>query len=243
MTTLMISLIGVLLLMAVHLFGYRMDSLLSRIPRGYWLSFASGVSISYVFLHIMPELHEGEEVAAGAVADLFGVQELLIYIVALAGAVLFYGLRRLTAHSDQIDRSRQEILDFAFWLSIGAFAIYNAIVAHTIHHRAEIGADVLAAFVVAMSLHFTVNDYGLHRRFFRAYERYGRWTLVVAIAVGWSAGFMVNASEAAILIMLAFLMGGTVLHVLAEELPEQRTSSYGAFLAGAIVYSFVLVGL
>lgn len=243
MTTLLISLLGVLLLMAVHLFGYRMDGLLGRIPRGYWLSFASGVSISYVFLHIMPELHDGEEIVASAVSGPLGVQELLIYIVALVRAVLFYGLRRLTAHSDQIDRSWQVILDFAFWLSIGAFAIYNAIVAHTIHHRAAVGANVLAAFVVAMSLHFAVNDYGLHRRFFRAYERYGRWTLIVAIVVGWSAGFLIKGSEATVLIMLAFLMGGTVLHVLAEELPEQRANSYGAFIAGAIVYSFVLVGL
>lgn len=243
MTTLLISLIGVLLLAAVHLFGYRVDNLLGNIPRGYWLSFASGVSISYVFLHIMPELHDGDEVVASALGNLFGVQELLLYMVALAGAVLFYGLRRLTAQSDQIDRSRQEVLDFAFWLSIGAFAVYNAIVAHTIHHRAEIGADVLAAFVVAMSLHFTINDYGLHRRFVRAYVRYGRWMLIVGIVIGWSAGFMIHASESIVLIMLAFLMGGTVLHVLAEELPEQRANSYGAFLAGAILYSFILVGL
>ena len=49
----LLSLLSLLLLTAVHRFvgGLR----LSRIPRIRWLSLAGGISVTYIFLYVLPE--------------------------------------------------------------------------------------------------------------------------------------------------------------------------------------------
>ncbi|MGV3569905.1 MAG: hypothetical protein ACO1PB_04835 [Ramlibacter sp.] len=43
----------------VHLAARRMH-FLSRSARSAWLSVAGGVSVAYVFPHLLPELHQGQ---------------------------------------------------------------------------------------------------------------------------------------------------------------------------------------
>lgn len=38
-------------------------------------------------------------------------------------------------------------------------------------------------------------------------------------------------------VLVAFIGGGTILNVLKEELPEERRSSFAAFLVGAAAYA------
>lgn len=52
-------LIASLLLAAAHLFAPRLRSL-TLVPRSRWLSAAGGVSVAYVFVHLLPELAEGQ---------------------------------------------------------------------------------------------------------------------------------------------------------------------------------------
>lgn len=47
----------------VHIFIDRL-SFLDTVPRSRWLSFAGGVAVSYVFLHILPELGAHQETFA-----------------------------------------------------------------------------------------------------------------------------------------------------------------------------------
>ncbi|MEZ4570802.1 MAG: hypothetical protein R2849_10850 [Thermomicrobiales bacterium] len=65
--------------------------------------------------------------------------------------------------------------------------------------------------------------------------------LALAIVAGWMSGFMIDTGDVPFLIILAFLAGGTVIHVLSEELPEDRGSNFAAFFAGAALYSTVLI--
>jgi len=44
----------------IHLFSYKLKSLQTK-PRNIWLSFAGGSSVSYIFIFILPELAEGQE--------------------------------------------------------------------------------------------------------------------------------------------------------------------------------------
>ncbi len=52
------ALIAALGLAAVHLFAQRMR-FIALVPRSRWLSAAGGVSVAYVFVHVLPELAEG----------------------------------------------------------------------------------------------------------------------------------------------------------------------------------------
>lgn len=242
--TLLISVFGVAALAAVHLVGSRFDRELDRISRLRWLSFGGGVSLSYTFLHLIPELENQRIEVSEHFSNAITLHSELVYLIALGGAILFFGLHRQT-RTDQRSEERvvSRVFDFTFWVSIGSFAVYNALITHAIHQRAAIDLSAVLVFVLAMVMHFVVNDYGMRRRFFGAYQHTGRWVLALAVVWGWLSGFVIDTGEVPFLIILAFLAGGTVVHVMSEELPEDRGSNYATFIAGAALYSVVLIVL
>lgn len=46
-----------------------------------------------------------------------------------------------------------------FWLHIGSFAVYNALIGYLLLHREQSGLWSLAIYTVAMALHFVTNDF------------------------------------------------------------------------------------
>jgi hypothetical protein len=242
--TLLISTLGALSLAIVHVSGFRLDHMFDRVSQLRWLSFAGGVSLSYVFLHLIPELEDQRVDISEHFRNILTLHSELVYLIALVGATLFFGLHRQT-HSDERseERALTRIFDFTFWISIGSFAVYNALITNSIHERARIDFGAVLIFILAMTMHFLVNDYAMRRKFYAAYQHTGRWMLALAILVGWLTGFMIDTGDVPFLIILAFLAGGTVIHVLSEELPEERGSSFMTFLTGAAVYSAVLLVL
>ena len=61
-------------------------------------SFAGGLAVAYVFLHLLPEIAEGNESIGEALSRVVQPTPLLdlgIFLVALAGFAAFYGLERL----------------------------------------------------------------------------------------------------------------------------------------------------
>ncbi len=51
----------------VHLFSGKLR-FLDATPRSIWLSASSGVSVAYVFVHILPELSKAQETISGVVS-------------------------------------------------------------------------------------------------------------------------------------------------------------------------------
>jgi hypothetical protein len=56
----LLILLTVIAFVLVHVFGGIL-AFLSRTPRSVWLSVAGGVSVAYVFMHLLPELAEHQE--------------------------------------------------------------------------------------------------------------------------------------------------------------------------------------
>ncbi|MDX1546047.1 MAG: hypothetical protein R3247_03615 [Rhodothermales bacterium] len=233
---------GVVVLAAVHLFGERLR-VLHGMPRSRWLSAAGGVSAAYVFVHLLPELAHAqatiEEATEGAIAFL----DHHIYLVALAGLVTFYGLEHLAKTRSTGGAPEAGENDAVFWIHIGSFALYNALVGYLLLHLDEGGGPAVALFTVAMALHFVVNDVALASHHQAAYRRKGRWVLAAAVLVGWLIGVVAEVPEPAVVVLVAFLAGGIILNVLKEELPEERESRFWAFLAGAAAYAALLLVL
>ncbi len=225
-----------------HLFSNKL-LFLQGIPRSPWLSMAGGISVAYVFLHILPELSASQ----GAIEDLgepvFGYLEKHVYLVALLGLGLFYGLERIA--KEKRDRSVRggEGLAYIFWLHMASFSVYNALIGYLLLHRVEQDLQSLLFFGFAMTVHFVVNDYGLREDHEEDYDRIGRWILVAAIFLGWGIGLVVEVPEAAIAVLFSFLAGGVVLNVLKEELPRERKSRFWAFALGAAAYAVLLLAL
>ena len=227
----------------VHLFSGRVR-FLDVLPRSRWLSAAGGISVAYVFVHLLPDLAEEQEAIREVVGGRFNFLEYHVYLVALVGLSTFYGLERAAKTSRQRQRSvgREDSTGAkVFWLHTASFALYNALIGYLILHREEPGFQSLMLFTFAMGVHFVINDFGLRKDHKGAYDRLGRWVLAVSIFLGWGIGLFFEISEAALGVLFGFLAGGVVMNVLKEELPEERESSFWAFALGAAAYAGILL--
>ena len=240
-----ISLLAALGLVVVHLFSGRLR-FLEGTPRSVWLSAAGGVSTAYVFVHLLPELAEGQEALAEALGESLAVLESHVYLLSLVGLAVFYGLERaasLSRRRKQKEAGEDRASAGVFWLHISSFAVYNAIIGYLLIRRDESGLQEFLLFSLAMALHFVVNDHGLREHHKSAYHRVGRWVISAAILLGWALGLLVEVPELVIVAITAFLAGGIVLNVLKEELPEGRESRFWAFALGAALYATILLAL
>ncbi|HEX2254111.1 MAG TPA: hypothetical protein VHQ65_12650 [Thermoanaerobaculia bacterium] len=259
------TLAGAAALAAVHLFGGRLR-FLRVVPRSRWLSAAGGASVAYVFVHLFPELAAAQETFGAAAGASLAFLEHHVYLVSLAGLVAFYALERVArrhSRGRQDDGGTQEVETDArrrapagdgragggaaergpgvFWVHVGSFALYNALVGYLLLHREGAGLESLALYTLAMALHFLVNDHGLSDHHRHLYERRGRWILAVAVLAGWLAGATVPVHRGVVAALFAWLAGGVVLNVIKEELPAERDSRLSAFVAGAAGYAALLV--
>ena len=219
---------------AAHLLARRLH-FLSATPRSRWLSGASGVSVAYIFVHILPDLAE-HQAALEEAAPLSFVEH-HVYLVALVGLSAFYGLERLIKRDDE-DGGRNPGV---FWLHIASFTVYNTLIGYLLVHRESPGLAPLLYFFIALTLHFLVNDIGLRHDHKGLYDRWGRWILSAAVLLGWLVGVLTEINEAALAVLFAFLGGGVILNVLKEELPEERQSRFSAFALGAAGYTVLLL--
>jgi len=251
-----------LALAVVHVVGERL-TFLDRIPRSRWLSGAGGVSVAYVFVHVLPELEAGGRAIEGSDLVVLTFFEHHVYLVALAGFVTFYGLEQFTRERAERRGSGERSSDSGapgsgssedeasaedegvsgasgmFWIHVGSFAIYNGLIGRLLLHQE--GVVTLGTFTVAIGLHFVVNDHGLREIHGDLYDRVGRWLLAGAVLAGAAVGAVTGIGEALFAAVFAFVAGAVVLNTIKEELPEERESRFGAFAAGVVGYTAILI--
>ena len=243
------ALVAALVLAAVHLFSARLR-FLDGVPRSAWLSAFAGISVAYVFIHLVPELAEGQEAIEGRgeatgerEAPLLGFLEHHVYLVALLGLVVFYGVEKHSLKERRARRDRtgeDRTSDEAFWLSISSFAVYNALIGYLLLRGELERLHELAIFTFALAVHFVVNDFGLREHHKHAYDTLGRWVVAGGVLVGWIIGVTTDVPERVIALVIAFIAGGVVLNVFKEELPGERLARFAPFVAGAVLYAALL---
>ena len=216
---------------------------LGGIPRSVWLSVAGGVSVAYVFLHLLPELSAGQEAHARAAAGPVPFAERSVYLIALAGLVAFFGLE-IAAHRSRARRAGgadETASARVFWLHMASFGVYNALIGYLLLHLERRTLPELALYTVALALHFVVTDFGLEEDHRATFRRVGRWLLAGALLAGFAAGLAVEISEAAVAALVAFVAGAVIMNVIKEEMPQERRSRFWAFLLGTAGYSALLL--
>ncbi|MBD0265861.1 MAG: hypothetical protein ICV78_25015, partial [Tolypothrix sp. Co-bin9] len=157
----------------VHLFSGKLRFLNAK-PRSRWLSFGSGVSVAYVFVHILPELSKAQETFQSSLNIGLAFLEHHVYLVALLGLAVFYGLERFASKSRQRSQKigKGDVTSSGvFWIHISSFAFYNTLIGYLLVHREEPSIKSLLFFSFAMALHFVVNDNGLRENHKQIYDR------------------------------------------------------------------------
>lgn len=226
--------------MIIHLVAHRME-ILSREPRSHFLSIAGGISVAYVFLHLLPELGDFQSELEGK--GILSYLEHHIYLIALLGLVLFYGLEQFVKKSHKKRETRSSIAHHAgvFWIHIGSFALYNFSIGYLLVREEFTDSLGPWAFFIALGVHFITNDLSLDKQHDQDYAKYGRWVLTASILIGWLTGILTELHPFIVSYLVALLAGGIVLNVMKEELPEERESSFPAFLGGVVAYTVILL--
>jgi hypothetical protein len=182
-----------LVLVGLHLAAPRIRKL-PFIPEAATGSFAGGLAVAYVFLHLLPEIAEGNEAIGEALSDVLQPTPLIdlgIFLVALAGFTAFFALERLAdrrvgPRSDEAggtgtrDRSSTGV----YRLHLGSFVVYNALITYTMPLRLRTGVLFALLFGLAMGLHFVLTDRSLEERYGARFGRTGRLVLAAALILG-----------------------------------------------------------
>ncbi|ALC92042.1 hypothetical protein AM500_21280 [Bacillus sp. FJAT-18017] len=233
------SLVFAIGLTAVHL-GSKYMGFLGFMPRSKLLSIGGGVSVAYVFIHILPELnkHQSELRESGLESELSFLEH-HVYLVSMIGLASFYGLERMARLSKKETSASKRI----FWTHVLSFALYNGLIGYLLIRGESSKLSELFTFFLALAVHFIANDHSMRESHKRTYDKYGRWLLSVSILAGWVIGYFSSIDKDTIAVLFALLAGAIVLNVLKEELPEQRQSNFWAFFGGMIAYTILLLAL
>ncbi len=236
---------------------------LPLVPEAATASFAGGLAVAYVFLHLLPEIAEGNQAIGEALADVLRPTPLFdlgIFLVALAGFTAFFGLERLadrrstsrvtgagtaaaaasSTAGDAVGRHQPPPAG-VYWLHLGAFVVYNALITYTMPLRLRTGVQFALLFTLAMGLHFVLTDRGLEERYGDRFGGSGRLTLSAALLAGWGAAALLAPTSTLVVALLTALLAGSILlNVFKEEIPSGRRTSFPWFLAGLILYAALL---
>ncbi|NEO86125.1 MAG: hypothetical protein F6J87_17995 [Spirulina sp. SIO3F2] len=233
-------------LAAIHAFASTV-TLPRWLPIFRWISFAGGVSIGYVFLEILPELSHAQHEVGELELPLVAYLENHVYILALLGLTVFYGLDILALHSrkqNQVNQAVDQTEDRIFWIHLSGFAILNIILGYLMQDLKSHGSLLSCIlFFVAIALHFFILDYHLREHHKKPYDQIGRWLLTGSIILGAILGQALHLNEAAVAIIWSFLAGSIILNVLKHELPSERESCFSSFLGGTGLYAVLILGV
>ena len=230
------TLAAALVLASVYLFGHRLRA--SSHNRR-WVSIAAGVSVATVFVDLLPEISESQAVFLAQSqrgAALFPEQA--VYLAAMLGFMLFYGLQYMVVSSPSGEGEPGGVF---FSFQIAAFAGYSGLIAYLLVHNIWKDASSLLLYSLAMAFHLLLVDHSLARERQELYERRGRWILALAVMAGWSAGMLASIPEQWLARITGFVAGGVIMNSLVVELPEGRGGRFWFFALAAAMYSLVLI--
>jgi len=234
-----------LLFGAIFLFGSRVASRPGRRRYRRFLSFAAGISVGYIFVHVLPALHIIREFQTQSPADfkmLF--PEYSVYLWTMAGFLVFYGLETMVASSLRGPENHAGdgggAISWQEWVHISGFALYAWLLTYMMVWTGK-GDLTLCLFAVAMGMHIFTITCNLSSHYHQVYDRRGAYLLAMASLVGWASALTLNIPTTIVFNMVAFVCGGVVVNAAIAELPKEKEGRYWSFLTGATVYTAMLL--
>jgi hypothetical protein len=230
-----------LLFSTVFLVGARVHPFrrLVRDPRSV-VSFGAGMAVAYVFVYLMPELHDARYDFAESVSMYLPYEGMVVYFLALAGFLAFYGMEHLRT---QIGKTAEQGGELAFRLHISGFAAYVCLMGYLLVHNLEQTPLSIVLFAIAIVFHFIAVDHALREAHGADYERIGRFVLAGACVLGWAVGLVFVLPNYALALLESFVSGAIIMNSTIMELPSERDGRFLPFVSGGIAYGMILVPL
>lgn len=216
------------LYIAIHLLVQWCGKLSGKV-RGWILSAGGGISLAYIFLHVLPDIGHYHQRYTGH----------FLFMYMMAGFLFFYVFERIVRHSGKEDLTiKQQV----FWAHTVAFALYNVVIAILLINRSDKDLPNLILFGIALGLHLFTTGFGLWHEYRQQFVKFARWILAAATITGALLGYFLPLTELARGYLFAFVAGSTILIVIKDELPEnpENENSIVAFFISLLGYSAIV---
>ena len=212
------------LLALIHLFANR-PHILGWVWHSKFLSFASGISLAYVFVDLLPALEKGEPALKRTLDPIVPFLELHTYLIALLGILFYYGIQsRISSKEHQ-------------WLPISGYLLFNFFVGASLSDSSNPEIQPLTLFTIAIGLHYFIRDH-LSKI---SKNQFILWLLIAILFVGYFIGYLTKIPDAVTAIGISFVAGGIILNTFQYELPKQEKHGYFWFVFGALLYTSILL--
>lgn len=197
-----------------------------------WLSLCGGVAIAYVFVYILPTLHNEQNQLGGDSA-----LQAELYVLGLFGLLVYFTIYKLA------DQRRNEGEDTRFYLvEVGFFAAYTFMVSYIVF-SSDVATIEAAFYGLAIGLHFIGVSYNLWLENHHLHIKAGRFILAGATLLGIISGSIGPPSNLYVDAMIAFTSGAMIFNVISKEMPTERNTRLYTFLGSASIYAVVIIAL
>jgi len=239
------SLIIALLFAAIFLLGGRVAYRPGHKRYRRFLSFAAGIAVAYVFVDVMPALGRMRDMVVHTPGDFQRVfPEYSVYLWAMAGFLAFYCLETMVARPRQGPEHHAGGHDDATlwqaWVHIGGFALYAWMLSYIMVWKLH-ETLALCLYGVAMGMHIFPVACNLRSHYHPVYDRRGAYLLALASLAGWATGLALDIPKPILVNLVAVVAGGVIVNTSISELPKEGEGRRWPFLAGAIVYTALLL--
>jgi len=209
-------------------------------------SVTTGMSIAYVFMHMMPELHEARETISESESIATPFDGMLIYYLALIGFLVFLGNERLRLHltgsdNEKIENSGEVTVSKSYLVHMAGLFFYIGLMSYLLVRTTDSSITSIALFAFAFGGHFLVMAHGLIEEHAEVYQRYGRWIMAIGVFLGWLIGVLTILPENSLAMLTAFLAGGVIMINSLMELPANKNGRFVWFAVGALLYGLLLL--
>jgi len=229
-----------LLFASTFLFGYKLrPAIATAYDHRSVMSFAAGTSVAYVFVQLMPEMHENRTAFVDAIGMPLPYDGIAIYFVALLGFLGYYGLDHLRVRVHAAgDAGREQA---SFRLHVGGFAVYVWLMSYLLVHNLAPTGLALILSALASAIHFSTIDYSLRNEHGAHYDHLGRYLLAATSLLGWVTGLMFDMPDHVLALLLSFVSGAIIVNSSIMELPPDKDGRFAPFLTGGVFYGVLLV--
>ena len=204
------------------------------------ISFAGGVAVGYVFLHMLPELVESRDKIhelLDKVTSMSQFKDLIVFVIALIGFELYYLLERFTVKHDASNSTLQK-RSYAF--NMAFYFIYNVLITYTLILFLETGFFYVILYSIAMGLHFILSDRHFNRYYPKLFGKRSHLLLIFALVFGYVLSIIAPINIYVSAMLTAFLSGAILYNAFSEEIALDRQTSMGAFFLGSLIMALLL---
>lgn len=206
-------------------------------------SFASGLVVAYVFLHMLPGLVESRDHIHALLAKttlMSQSKDLIIFIAALIGFEIFYFVERLSlgnanSVTDMLFERRN------YHIHLWMYFIYNFLITYSLELSAEASVFYTAIYVIAVALHFILTDNHFHRHFKHFVGTRTQLFLISGLVLGYVLSIFLYPVKLYIAAIFTAALAGAILYnTFKEEITLTRETSSLSFFMGTLIIGVLL---